>query len=366
MAASERTAPSFQLRSPAMVGIALLTLVPGALGGSETYVRELLRALAAEGTLDYRVLVPPLAPDAGGGLPTTVATRYGRRDTMPGRLLAMTLAAARPGPLRAHLDGVSVVHYPLTLRIPATATPSVVTLLDLQHHDLPQLFSRAERAFRQVAYHRSVRGADRVIAISEFVRRRAIQVLGVDESRISAIPLALDHGLFTPGPLEREPFLLYPARPWPHKNHRRLYDAFGILRRERPELRLVLTGGGDFGALPAGVETLGLVSDDRLADLYRRASALVFPSLYEGFGQPPLEAMACGCPVACSNAASLPEVVGDAARLFDPHEPEEIAAAVRDVLDAPAAWAERGLKRAAGFSWAATAAATEAVYRDLL
>ena len=98
----------------------------------------------------------------------------------------------------------------------------------------------------------------------------------------------------------------------------------------------MLTGGGHAARSPDGVEALGNVSLDELVSLYRRAAALVFPSLYEGFGLPPLEAMACGCPVACSVAASLPEVCGDAARYFSPDDPEEIAAAVADVLDDPA------------------------------
>jgi glycosyltransferase involved in cell wall biosynthesis len=92
----------------------------------------------------------------------------------------------------------------------------------------------------------------------------------------------------------------------------------------------------------------------------------VFPSLYEGFGLPPLEAMACGCPVACSNAAALPEVVDDAARLFDPHHPRAIADAVLDVLAAPDDWAARGLERARLYSWDMTARATDAVYGELL
>src|SRR5262249_61613595 len=99
---------------------------------------------------------------------------------------------------------------------------------------------------------------------------------------------------------------------------------------------------------------------------YRHAAALLSPSLYEGSGRPPLEAMACGCPVACSNAASLPEVVGDAARLFEPTDPRAIADAVRDVLDAPEEWSARGLARAAQFTWERTARATEDVYRELL
>jgi glycosyltransferase involved in cell wall biosynthesis len=176
----------------------------------------------------------------------------------------------------------------------------------------------------------------------------------------------VDHSLFSPGADSRDPFLFYPARAWAHKNHARLFEAFALLRRKRPELRLILTGGGDHGALPDGVEARGFVTAETLRDLYRTAGVLVFPSLYEGFGQPPLEAMACGCPVACSNAAALPEIVGDAARLFDPRSPEAIAEAVEDVLDAPAPWVARGLERAAHFSWEATARGTDAVYAELL
>jgi glycosyltransferase involved in cell wall biosynthesis len=127
----------------------------------------------------------------------------------------------------------------------------------------------------------------------------------------------------------------------------------------------VLTGGGDFGAVPEGVEVRGRVSDDELAHLYRSAAAVVFPSLYEGFGQPPLEAMASGCPVACSNVAALPEVAADAACLFDPRDPNAIAEGIRDVLDTPDGWRAKGLARAAQFSWEATARRTEAVYREL-
>jgi glycosyltransferase involved in cell wall biosynthesis len=244
--------------------------------------------------------------------------------------------------------------------------PRVVTLHDTQHLDLPEMFPRAERAFRAVAWHRSLRSAARVIALSEFVREHAIARVGLDPSRLRVVYSGVDHSLFSPVAGERESFLFYPARAWPHKNHARLFEAFARLRRRRPDLRLVLTGGGDHGALPDGVEARGFVPAETLRDLYRTASALVFPSLYEGFGQPPLEAMACGCPVACSDAAALPEIVGGAARLFDPHSPEAIAEAVEDVLDAPAPWVALGLERAARFSWDATARETDAVYAELL
>jgi glycosyltransferase involved in cell wall biosynthesis len=349
-----------------VVGIALLTLVPGELGGSETATRGLLRGLASVGALDYRVFAPAVAPDAGEGLPTEVVAEYRRAHSMPERLVAMGLATARPGPLRRHLEGASVVHYPLTIAIPPARVPTVVTLYDVQHLDLPQMFSRAERAFRSLAYHRSARSAARLVVNSEFVRDRAVERLGIGRGRLRVIPFGIDHATFSPGAEVREPFVLYPARAWPHKNHERLFRAFSLVRRARPDLRLVLTGGGHRGAPPDGVELRGHVSPRELVSLYRRASALVFPSLYEGFGQPPLEAMACGCPVACSDAASLPEVCGDAARYFDPRDVDGIARAVLDVLGEPEAWRARGLERAAQFTWERTARDHEHVYRELL
>lgn len=353
-------------RRVSVIAIPLLTLVPGRLGGSETYVRELLRGLGRTGSHSYRAVLPPAAPDPGEGLPAVVAREYRRASSTPGRLAAMGLARARPAPLVRHLRGADVVHFPLTIELPRTPLPKVVTLHDVQHLDLPELFPRAERALRAALWHRSLRRADRVIAISEFVRERAVATLGLDPERVRVVPLGLDHDVLRPGSAGREPFLLYPARPWRHKNHERLYEAFALVRRERPEVRLVLTGGGEFGAVPEGVEVRGHVSPAELVSLLQRASALVFPSLYEGFGLPPLEAMACGCPVACSNAGALPETVGDAARLFDPRDPQAIAAAVLEVLADPAPWVERGLGRVEGYSWDETARLTDAVYSELL
>jgi len=316
----------------AMVGIALLTLVPGELGGSETYVHGLLRGLARVGKQEYKVLLPPAAPTASEGLPAEIAPEYRLARTIPQRLVAMGAAAARPGPLRERLADASVVHYPLTIRLPSVERPSVVTLHDLQHLDLPQMFPRSERRFRSVAWHRSAQGAQRVIVISDFVRARAVDKLGLDPARVRVVPLGLDHDELRPGAVECEPFLLYPARRWPHKNHERLFEAFALLRRERPELRLVLTGGGDFGDVPAGVEARGHLPRAEVVALMQRASALVFPSLYEGFGLPPLEAMAHGTPVVTSNLSSLPEVVGNAAVLVNPENVFEIMRGLHRVL----------------------------------
>jgi glycosyltransferase involved in cell wall biosynthesis len=345
------------------VGLSLLTLVPGISGGSESYARELTRALAGTGTHEYLALVPPLAPDAGGGLPTIVADRYPSSTTTAGRLRAMGVAALRPARLRPLLEGVDVVHYPLTVPLPRPAGPHVITLHDVQHLDLPELFSRGERLFRKLAYDRASRKASDVIVVSEFARGRVVERLGLDPQHVHAVWLGIDHErFFRVANVAREPLLLYPARPWPHKNHARLFEAFAHLRRRRPELRLLLTGvGHDPLSLPDGVEARA-VSGAELVDLYRRAACLVFPSLYEGFGLPPVEAMACGCPVAAAATGSLPEVCGDAAVLFDPLDPEAIAAGVDEALIRSAELGERGLRRAATFTWDETARAHDRIY----
>ena len=348
------------------VGISLLTLVPGEVGGAETAARGLAAGLAEVGTLDYNVFVPRVARGVGERLPETVVVEYRAARTVSQRAVAMGLGALRQGRLRRHYRGLDAVHYPLTVALPTLDVPSVVTVHDLQHLDLPHLFSRAQRLFRARMYEGSARRADAVVVPSQFVRRAVVEHLGLLPERVHSIPWGIDHERFSPGDGPRENLLLYPARPWPHKNHERLFEAFALLRQERPELELVLTGGGHEGRpVPPGVRVQGLVSAEELVSLYRRAACLVFPSLYEGFGQPPLEAMACGCPVASSSAGSLPEACGDAAALFDPTDPEDIAAVVAAVLESSERLVAAGLERAAQFTWAETARRHEAVYRSL-
>jgi glycosyltransferase involved in cell wall biosynthesis len=351
-----------------VVAISLLTLVPGLSGGSETYARELCRALARVGELEYRVYLPSIAADAADGLEGVVVDGYRASREMSGRIVAMSLATARPGPLRhaLELERHDAIHFPLSVMLPRVERPpAVTTVLDLQHEEQPQFFGRAELAYRKAVYGWSIRRSRILITISEHGRRTLIERYGLAPERVRAIHLAVDHERFNPDGQPRGDYLLYPARPWPHKNHARLYEAFARLRRGRPELRLVLTGEGDFGALPEGVEARGRVSTEELVDLYRRAAAVVFPSLYEGFGMPVVESMACGAPVACSNATSLPEVAGDAARLFDPTVVDDIAAATEEVLRDPGQWIARGLERAELFTWDANARAHDEIYREL-
>jgi glycosyltransferase involved in cell wall biosynthesis len=342
------------------VGLSLLTLVPRISGGSETYARELVRALGRVGEHSYCVLLPTIASDVDG-LPSEIVAEYRASSSMPGRIAAMAEGVVRGRRLRRRLVGLDVVHFPLTVMIPrVTKPPAVTTVLDLQHEFLPEFFSRPELAYRRAVYGWSIRKSRIVVTISEHAARAVIERYGIPAERVRPIHLGLDHAAFTPGGAERGRFLVYPARGWPHKNHERLFEAFAVLRRRHPDLELVLTAYE--GPTPPGVRSLGHVSRDELARLYRTAAGLVFPSRYEGFGQPPLEAMACGCPVASSDAASLPEVCGDAARLFDPTSVEEMVEAVEEILERPEMWSARGIARAAGFSWDATARAHDAAY----
>jgi glycosyltransferase involved in cell wall biosynthesis len=351
-----------------LVGISLLTLVPGLAGGSETYARALCRSLARVGELSYRVFLPDIASDAADGLPWSVVGRYRASRTMPGRIAAMTHAAllARGFRRDLELERLDAIHFPLSVMLPPVSSPpAVTTVLDLQHEEHPEFFGRAELSYRRVVYGWTIKRSRIVITISEHARQTLIANHELEPERVRAIHLAVDHDVFRPSGPPRGDYLLYPARPWAHKNHARLFEAFALLRREHPHLRLVLTGEGDYGALPDGVEARGRVSTEELVALYQRAAALVFPSLYEGFGMPVIEAMACGCPVACANTTSLPEVAGDAARLFDPRDVEDIARAVDDVLRDQDAWAARGLVRAQTFTWDACARAHDVVYREL-
>jgi glycosyltransferase involved in cell wall biosynthesis len=373
------------------VGFSLLTLIPGRLGGSESYARGLLGAftgperivaLAPRRVIDEcaGLVRPPVelrdvGPYRCGGRPVTRAIGMGSARLAP-RLVA-----------RAVPRDLDAVHYPLTVPIPRTRAPAVVTLHDVQHLEVPEFFSRAERAHRRWAYDRAARAAARVITVSEHGREAAINHLGLDAARVRAIHWGVDHERFRPGSVDAdtaalagfrlpERFLLYPANLWTHKNHDRLLEALAALQDR--DLGLVLTGQANGRlerlreravslGLDGRVQHLGYVSPAAVPALMRAAVALVFPSLYEGFGGPPVEAMACGCPVASSTASSLPEVCGGAALHFDPRDTHAIAAAI-DVISSDEGLRDRlrraGLDHAERFTWERAARQHLDVYRD--
>lgn len=371
----------------------LATLTPGHVGGSETYARGLLGAYAAgHGPARTTVLAHAAALRTLAGLDGAVALHelQGAGPAADGAAraawLVRALAGARARPARG--AGLDVVHAPLTVPVPAVAgVPLVVTLHDVAHHEVPESFSAAERAFRRVAYDAPARRAALVITDSAHARGEIAARLGIPAERIVAIHHGIDHERFTPAAGERdaehlapldlpERFVVYPANLWTHKNHERLFDGLAAC----DEVDLVLTGqrGPRWARLrehaarrgvAARVRHLGYVPGAALPALYRRAAGLVFPSLFEGFGAPPLEAMACGCPVAASSAGAVAEITGDAALRFDAHDPEAIGAALRRLTGDEALIARlraAGPAHAAGFSWERTARLHAAAYEQAI
>ena len=373
------------------LGFALLTLFPGRVGGSEANVRGLLGEFR-RGARPERVTVlanrqvsDAYSGAVGGPVRIRQVRSYRAGDRDATRLLAM--AGARLAPRLAARDvprTFDVLHHPLTVPIPVLpGTPTVTTVYDLQHHELPQLFSRSERAYRRWAYDGAARRADLTLTTSEYSRARLAELPGVDPARIQSIPMGIDHDRFTPtgGDADEriaartpERFVLYPANLWPHKNHNRLIEAFGNIADH--ELELVLTGQ-DYGrgeglqravaraGVAGRVHHLGHVRADELPALMRAAEAMIFPSLYEGFGSPPLEAMACGCPVASSSRASLAEIIGNATLTLDPDSVESITEAIERIArdtDLRERLRDRGMRHAASFTWQACAERHLAVY----
>ncbi|MDX6665482.1 MAG: hypothetical protein QOG68_1688, partial [Solirubrobacteraceae bacterium] len=335
--------------------------------GSETNVRGLLEAFAAgPGPERLTILGNRHLGDEYGGWPVRHVPSY-----RPGNSRLTRFVAMNAGRIYPELDGreFDVVHYPVTVPVPSLdGAPRVVTLLDVQHHELPQMFSRAERWLRAWAYDGAARDADLVITISEHAKRGLVEHVGVPAERIEVIGLGVDHERFTPEGPGRDDlgdYVLYPANLWPHKNHARLLEAW----RQVDDLTLVLIGQS-FGRASEQerVRHLGHVAHEDLPALYRGARAVVFPSLFEGFGLPVLEAMACGTPVAASDRGALTEVAGGAALLFDPESVPAIAAAVRQIAGDEALRARvraAGLARAAECTWARAADAHVRAYRQV-
>jgi glycosyltransferase involved in cell wall biosynthesis len=232
--------------------------------------------------------------------------------------------------------------------------PNILTVVDLQHVHFPEFFTKEEWKVRETLFRTSANEAIHIICISEHTRMDLHKSYGIPLDKMTTIWVApsraacikIEEGerrrLLAHMGL-RKPFLFYPAHPWPHKNHRRLVEAFKIAKSSLPvDTQLVLTGRNFEENHPAAdaIRTEGL--DDRVIHLgyrsplemralYGSARALVFPSLFEGFGMPVAEAMIADCPVACARATSLPEIAGDAAVYFDPNDTKDMARALVEI-----------------------------------
>jgi glycosyltransferase involved in cell wall biosynthesis len=304
--------------------------------GTARYLRNLLDGLAAEPGLELRRHRFP-----GTSRPAKVA-----RDTV------WYLGAM---PLSARMDDVLHVtghRGPLYGR-----TPLVVTIHDLAVLRHPHAFNRWTRDYSRIVLPRLARRARRVIAVSEFTARETVELLGVDEDRIRVVP----HGIAEPfaphGEAAGGEYLLAVGTLEPRKNLARV-----VLAAERAEMELRVVGPKGWGDV--NVASAGFISDHELARLYRGAAALVYPSLYEGFGLPVLEAMATGTPVVTSADGATAELAGPAAVLVDPLDVDEIAAGIRQAIDRREELRTAGLERAARYSWGEAAKATADVYRE--
>jgi glycosyltransferase involved in cell wall biosynthesis len=251
---------------------------------------------------------------------------------------------------RLRVDGVDVLHCP-TFRGPfAPKVPLVVTVHDLGVLREPSWFNRWTRAYSRFAVPRVVRAAARLIAVSEFTKRELIELLGVEEGRIRVVPNAVAD-VFTPeGPRADGEYVLAVGTLEPRKNLPRVAAAVD------GELRVV--GARGWGGIepPRDVTWLGEVSDEELARLYRGARCLVYASLYEGFGLPVAEALACGCPVVTSAGSAMAEVGGDDAVYVDPED----VASIRSGVERAVAPRPRRVAR-----WPEVARATQGVYEEL-
>lgn len=290
---------------------------------------------------------------------------------------------------RLPLSGPALYHCPYYFFPYRTGMPTVLTFYDVIPLLYPQTVSLQARVFFRIVATVALRAASHILTVSEAARADLIRYFSVPPEKISMTPLAAD-SRFQPQPsaeIDRvrarydlpTRFVLYFGANKPHKNLPALIDAFSQLSaRHTPPL---IIGGFWDRRYPQprrraaqlrmceSVRFLGPVDDADLPALYSAATVFVFPSLYEGFGLPVLEAMSCGTPVACANTSSLPEIVGQAARQFDPRSVAEIKEAVGALLEDDPLRADlgaRGLERANHFSWQRTAASTLRCYRDLL
>ena len=245
-----------------------------------------------------------------------------------------------------------------------SARPLVVTVHDLAVFRHPETFNRWTRAYSPRLVPRVLRAARRIIAVSEFTRRELVELLRVPDEKIRVVPNGVDD-VFTPeGARANGDYILAVGTLEPRKNLQRLVEA---ARSTDIELRVVgARGWGKVDVGENGVRWLGEVDDAELARLYRGAACVAYPSLYEGFGIPVLEAMACGAPVVTSRGTAMEEVADGAAVLVDARDPAEIAAGIERAAADRESLVARGLERAHAFRWDAIAEATVAVYRETL
>ncbi len=358
--------------------------------GYGTYIRNLVRTLAkVESEFEFGLIAKPEHVEELAGLPSRFKViPYDRtdKDRLDNIAFPWFLRTLKP----------ALVHIPLNTVPWFLQRPYVVTI-----HDLSTLVfgfgNQARDRMHRMRFRRGLVRADRVIAVSESTRRDVQNLLNIPSARVRRIYNAIDGDFPTlatnsdvQGTLDRYqvhyPFLLYAGSVRPQKNVARIIEAFAVLREDLEDhprykdLRLVIIGDEMSkypnirravlqGRVEKQVRFLGFVPSEALHAFYRSAEVFVFPSLYEGFGLPPLEAMASGTPVVTSGVSSLPEVVGDAAMIVKPENVFDIARGIKEVLlneTLRCSLVERGFEQVRRFSWYETAAQVLETYREVL
>lgn len=345
------------------------------MGGTEVFTRNLLRELARVGDPRFafvacyaqprqRDTAPNLLETESDYLPEIVLNRVRSGSSRFDKFKLWMATAVRSRSIWNEIErkvggNIDIALFPFTAiqPIPRRRMSTVPVIHDLQHRELRSAFSLGQKLYRWLTYERPVRAARAVIAVSDFTRDTVVRFLDARPEKVHRIYPGLDPSFFAnvDSIREKNAFLYYPARALPHKNHRRLFDAVALLRTEFPNLQLVLSGLDKhlLGELPEFVTHVGHVSLDETQRLYRECSAVVFPSLYEGFGFPALEALALGAPLVVAETGSLPEIVKSDAFLVDPLSVESIAAGIRAALGQDAS-SESARQRAQQFTWQAT------------
>lgn len=376
---------------PLRVGVNALYLIPGGVGGTEIYLRNLLSALAA---IDRRNIYYVFTNrETGDDLTPKAENFHMVGGVVPARVRPLRLLWEQTLlPLQGLVRRVDVVFSP-GFTVPLVSPARKVTVIhDLQHKRLPRNFGSVERQAWNFAVWSAVLASDRLVTPTQHVKRDLGQVYGVPEDRVSVIPHGVEESFFglkdnpaygeallAEAKIPDRRYLLAVSTLHPHKNWERLLEAYGKLVGQGLEEHLVIAGlpGKSWdviadriqrGGLRERVHLVGWTPRPVLLALFKYAEALVFPSMFEGFGIPVIEAMAAGLPVACSDIPVLREVAGDGAVFFDPLSVDRIAEAVTRVLGDAALrnqLVERGLVRAEGLTWRTAAERTLAALLEV-
>ena len=362
------------------IGVNLLELTPGKIGGMEQYIRNLIwYSTKKTDAYSFYLFLNP--------------NNFDSFDEADNRIkkIVITHTEDRNLQLYRYIEDLELDIWfcPLLVLEPQFVNvPTVVTIPDIQHEFFPEFFSKEIIEWRKENYQFSAQKADSVLTLSNFSKQSIVEKYSVREKKVHSIHLDSDK-VFYEKPLKDknekvkvkynlpENYIFYPANTWPHKNHLRLLEAMKILKNiGKLNTKLILTGSADQvhsavmdfinkNQLSEDIFFLGYIDQEDMPYIYLNATSLVFPSLFEGFGIPLVEAMRSSCPIICSNAGSIPEIVEDCALLFDPYNPQDMAEKIERIVsdkELGTSLIDKGKARVSQFSWEKNAQQTLEIF----